>query len=86
MIHHKKVWKEFFADVASGKKPFEVRVEQPNETPYAEGDSLFLQEFDKDTETYTGESTFKEITYVLRDSRFLPVGIVVLGLRPEERR
>jgi len=71
-IIHKKIWPEYFDAVVSGKKKFELRL---NDFDVAEGDTLVLEEWDPKTEAYTGRKTEKNVTYVGRfriDNLFWP--------------
>ena len=61
-IHELKIWPEFFAHVLDGSKTFEYRL---NDRNYQVGDTLFLQEYRPDTQSYTGRSIRKTITYIL---------------------
>ena len=47
----KKIWPEFFELVESGKKKFELRL---NDFDIEEGDVLVLEEWDPKTKEYTG--------------------------------
>ena len=62
MVHVLKAWDVFMADIASGKKTFEVR---RNDRNYEHGDILILQGFDMESKKYTGKSIEAEITYML---------------------
>lgn len=57
----KKLWKEYFDQVASGKKKYELRL---NDFEVAEGDTLVLEEWDKFKGEYTGKSIEKKVTRV----------------------
>jgi hypothetical protein len=57
----KKIWPEYFDDVASGKKKFELRI---NDFEVNKGDILVLEEWDPKTEAYTGRKTEKKVTCV----------------------
>ena len=84
MIHAKKCEPEYFNAVASGEKPFEVRVEDET-ARFLVGDFLALNEYgdiDGHGRDYTGRSCLLEITYTLRDPRFVKEGTVILGVRP----
>lgn len=59
----KKIWHEYFDAVQSGKKKFELRL---NDFDISEGDTLLLREWDRKTRTYTGRSIEKRVTYVAR--------------------
>ena len=61
-VIEKKIWPEYFDDVASGKKKFELRL---NDIEIKEGDTLVLLEWDPKTKQYTGRKTEKRVTYVL---------------------
>ena len=60
-IINKKIWPEYFEAVASGKKKFELRLD---DFDVAEGDTLVLEEWDPKTKAYTGRKTEKKVTYV----------------------
>lgn len=60
-IIKKKTWPEYFDLIASGKKKFDLRL---NDFKVNEGDTLIFEEFDIATETYTGRSIEKKVTYV----------------------
>lgn len=60
-IIKKKIWPEYFDDVASGKKKFELRL---NDFDVKEGDVLILEEWDPKKEKYTGRKTEKKVTCV----------------------
>jgi ASC-1-like (ASCH) protein len=62
-IINKKIWPEYFEAVKSGKKKFELRL---NDFEIAEGDTLVLEEWDPKTKKYTGRSIEKSVTYVLK--------------------
>ena len=71
-IIKKKIWPEYFDAVASGKKKFELRL---NDFEVNEGDILVLEEWDPKTESYTGRKTEKKATYVCKfkiDKLFWP--------------
>ena len=57
----KKIWPEYFDAVASGKKKYELRL---NEFEVHEGDTLVLEEWDPKMKEYTGRKTEKKVTYV----------------------
>lgn len=56
----KKILPEYFDAVASGKKKFELRL---NEFEVEEGDVLFLREWDAGRGEYTGRELEKTVTY-----------------------
>lgn len=59
----KKTWPGFFDAVASGKKKFELRL---NDFEIREGDTLVLEEWDPKTGKYTGRSVERTAGYVYR--------------------
>lgn len=74
---------EYFEAVRSGKKTFEIR---KNDRDFRVGDTLLLQEWDPDTETYTNRSIAVKVTYVLKGDEGiahmgLEEGYALLGIR-----
>lgn len=59
----KKIWSEFFDDVNSGKKRFELRA---GDFEVNEGDTLILEEWNPETKEYTGRKIEKKVDYVLK--------------------
>lgn len=59
----KKIWPEYFEAVASGKKTFELRL---NDFDVAVGDTLILQEWDPETKHQTGRTIKKKVPYVAK--------------------
>ncbi len=68
---HKKVWPEYFDGIISGKKKFELRLA---DFEVNEGDTLILEEWDKDKKKYTGRKVEVVATYILKtkDQVFWP--------------
>jgi len=60
---HKKIWPEYFEAVVSGKKKYELRL---NDFEVEEGDILVLEEWDPKAKSYTGRKIEKKVTYVGR--------------------
>ncbi len=58
----KKIPPDYFELIQSGKKRFELRL---NDFNIKEGDTLVLEEWDPKTKEYTGRKIEKEIDYVL---------------------
>jgi ASC-1-like (ASCH) protein len=56
----KKIWPEYFGAVVSGKKKFELRL---NDFDVNEGDVLILEEWDPKTKEYTGRKIEKKVAY-----------------------
>ena len=62
-IIHKKVWREYFEKIISGKKKLELRLA---DFEVNEGDTLVLEEWDKDKKEYTGKKIEVIATYILK--------------------
>lgn len=62
MTHALKTWPEYYKAVASGDKNFEVR---RNDRPFKVGDNLLLQEWNPESQEYTGREITREIIYIL---------------------
>lgn len=60
---NKKVWREFFEQIISGKKRFELRLA---DFEVKEGDILVLEEWDKDKQEYTGRKVEVVATYIFK--------------------
>ena len=60
-IIKKKIWPEYFEAVVSGKKKYELRL---NDFEVNEGDTLLLEEWNPQTQEYTGRAIKKKVTYV----------------------
>jgi len=82
----KKIWPEYFELIVSGKKKYELRL---NDFDVKEGDILLLEEYNPKSKSYTGRSIKKKVTYVAKfkiDKLFWPKeeieekGIQVLSL------
>ena len=72
----KKIWPGYFDAVASGKKKFELRL---NDFDVAEGDTLVLEEWDPKTGEYTGRSIERKVGFVYKfkiDELFWPEAAV----------
>lgn len=80
MTHALKTWPEYFQQVNTGNKTFEVR---KMDRPFKVGDSILLQEFDPITGQYTGKELHFNISYILTDAeRFgIKKGYCVLSLK-----
>ena len=60
---HKKVWREYFEKIISGKKKLELRLA---DFEVNEGDTLVLEEWDKDKKEYTGRTVEVVTTYIIK--------------------
>ena len=77
VVHELKVDWEFFEDLASGVKEFEIR---KNDRGFELGDVLALNEINMEGQL-TGRTLYKKINYILADTRFLQDGYMALGIR-----
>ncbi|MEK6859358.1 MAG: DUF3850 domain-containing protein [Nanoarchaeota archaeon] len=59
----KKVWPEYFQMILNGKKKFELRLADFN---ISEGDILILEEYDPETNTYTGRRIKKKAKSIIK--------------------
>ena len=75
--HNLKTWPIFFQAIKSGKKTFEVRI---NDRGYKVGDTLTFQEFDPDKQEYTGDVIVKGVPYIIGEP-FAKEGHVIMALR-----
>jgi hypothetical protein len=76
--HELKCWPESFRAVWEGRKKAEIRLDDRG---FAEGDTLWLREWDPATEDYSGRWVKHAVTHVLRGGRFgLAEGHVMLSL------
>lgn len=60
---HKKVWREYFEQIISGKKKLELRLA---DFEVNEGDTLVLEEWDKYKKKYTGRKVEVVAIYILK--------------------
>lgn len=78
--HELKTWEEFYSDVESGRKSFELRL---NDRFYEVGDLLHLREWSRVDERYTGRSCMRRVVYLLKDIQGIERGYCILGLEME---
>ncbi len=60
---HKKVWREYFEKIISGKKKLELRLA---DFEINEGDTLVLEEYDNNKKEYTGRKVEVVATYIFK--------------------
>jgi len=60
---HKKVWREYFEKIISGRKRIELRLA---DFEVNEGDTLVLEEWDKNNKEYTGRKIEVVATYIIK--------------------
>ncbi|MBR3591615.1 MAG: DUF3850 domain-containing protein [Clostridia bacterium] len=85
MIHAIKIQPPYFDDVISGKKQFEIRL---NDREYQEGDYLALNEWEQTSSVgghYTGRSCLVYVDYILYGAK-LGIGLdedyCIMGIKP----
>ena len=79
MTHELKLNEEFFGDVLTGNKTFEVR---KNDRDYKKGDSLKLLSYNPKTSKYIGGEAIRKITYILHGGSWgIESGYVVIGMQ-----
>lgn len=81
MTHAIKIEPQFYKDVESLNKTFEVR---KADREYKVGDALLLQEYDAETKKYSGKEWSGYINYVFTDEAYVKKGFVILGIKPKE--
>lgn len=79
MIHELKILPEYFEDVVSGEKTFEIR---KNDRPFKKGDLLALNEYDQSNKAYTGASCLVYVDYILDDANYCKIGYVAMAIKP----
>lgn len=92
--HELKCWPRYFEAVTSGKKRFELRIDDRG---FQVGDTIKLREWYPANGRYTGESAVFRITYILslkdyadvkglrwRLARMLMPNLVILGIDHEK--
>lgn len=77
-VHCLKIKTLFFTAVSSGKKTFEVRL---NDRHFRLGDILILREWYRGY--YTGRRVIRQVCYIYDGNIGLADGYVVLGLKPD---
>jgi len=85
MIHKLKTWPQYFKAVKKGKKTFEIRI---NDRDFKPGDILSLEEFDPETQQYTGGVINKQIGFCLESTSEhnsisgIKPGYIIMSLLP----
>jgi len=75
--HELKCWRPYFAAVASGAKTAELR---HNDRHFKAGHEILLQEWNRQTRTYTGASILLTITHVATGTAVgIPNGYALLS-------
>lgn len=89
-VINKKVWQKYFEEIISGKKKLELRLA---DFDINEGDTLVLEEWNKDKKQYTGRKIEVVATYILKtkDQTFWPqeevekYGFQIIQFKPKEK-
>jgi hypothetical protein len=79
MEHRVKSWPSFFEATLAGVKTHDVR--RMGDRDYQVGDTLRLQEFDPESQSYTGRELIVQITYIT--SATLPCALSEACLHPD---
>lgn len=78
MRHELKTWVASFTAIIEGRKLHEVRYDDRN---YQENDTLFLREYIKEEDRYTGRAIEVKVTYLSRGPAWgLPADVVVMSV------
>lgn len=78
VTHQLKTWPQYFAESFSGEKTFEIR---QNDRNFQRWDYLVLEEWNPETEKYTGRVLSRRIDYIITGPKFgLKQGWVAMGL------
>ena len=81
MVHELKTWSKYFNLVKSDEKPFELR---KNDRGFLAGHELLLREYNPETQTFTGQTLHRRISYLLSGAdaeQFgLKPGYCIMGL------
>jgi Domain of unknown function (DUF3850) len=72
MVHELKTWEPWFAAMASGEKCFELR---KNDRGFMAGHELLLCEYDSQSQTYSGRTLRRKITFVLEGNEAEAFGL-----------
>ena len=75
-VHNLKIKPQYFKDVISGIKTFEVR---KNDRDFKVGDLMVLETYDN--KRFTGGYVNTKITYILDDPEYCKPGYVILGFK-----
>lgn len=77
-VHKLKTHPKYFQAVKKGIKTFECRY---NDRNFKDTDTLILQEFNPDTQEYTGDELIADVLYILSDFIGLKDGFVILAIQ-----
>lgn len=77
--HTLKIWPTYFMDVLTGMKTSEVRLDDRG---FEEMDTIRLEEYDPETEEYTGHWVICHISFIYRNVPGLLPDHVLMSIRP----
>ncbi|MEG1757673.1 MAG: DUF3850 domain-containing protein [Oscillospiraceae bacterium] len=78
VIHEVKILPKYFEQVQSGAKTFEYR---KDDRGYKVGDIIKLMEYQPESDTYTGNCSEAEITYILKGGELnIPTGYTIMSI------
>jgi ASC-1-like (ASCH) protein len=78
MTHTLKTWPEYFQAIKAGKKKFELR---KNDRNFQTGDRLVLNEYEPETNKYSGDKLVVTAGYILEGGQFgLEDGYCIISL------
>jgi len=88
-VHRLKTWPKYYKEVIAGRKTFEIR---KNDRNFKKGDIVILEEFDPESQKYTGKTSTFRITYLFNIYEFNSIPdlskiekdpeIVILSIKP----
>lgn len=76
ITHHLKTVQPYYERVREEEKTFDVRL---NDRDFQAEDRAYLEEYDKETDTYSGRKTHVKITYVLNNFAGIKKNYCVFG-------
>lgn len=76
--HRLKTVNPYFQECFNGTKKFEVRL---NDRDFKIGDTVYLQEYDAETNTYSGNELRCSILYILENYPALQKGYIVFSIQ-----
>jgi len=81
-LHRLKTWPHEFQAILDRRKTYEIRV---NDREFQVGDTLGLEEYDPETETFSGRTQLVRITYMTPGGEWgLPPELCVMAIRVGE--
>ena len=76
--HELKTWPQYFSQIMHRNRSFETRI---NDRDFKINDYLLLNEWDPETEEYTGRFIMRHVVYIFEGGFFgIPDNMVVMAL------